>query len=115
MSEIFISHCSDVTPIVIDQSMTLWPLLSSSQSPDLDFVWTRINGIHSRRVNYRSIKLYYVNSGNVVIRGDTVSFEVSAGGIALVPPGIWCEIEGDAAEVGIACCPAFDPKDEEVS
>lgn len=90
-------------------------MLDSTQSPSMDFVWTRINGIHKRRVNRRSVKLYYVASGHLAIRGDTFSGSASACGIIVVPPGTWCELEGEAAEVGLACSPAFDSNDEEIA
>src|SRR2546430_17198739 len=111
MNELIVARKKSTTPLRIDASMTLWRMVDKSVSPHMDFVMTHIDGAHSRRMNRRSTKLYFVTKGTVdfIVGGQVTTVE--AGDVCIIPPGVWCEIKGTSADVAIVCSPAFDPED----
>lgn len=115
MPEVIVVNQADVGAVRIDASMELWRLVDGGQCPALDFVITALHGRHGRRVNRRSHKLYFVLAGTLVLKTDRATYTLGHEDIAIVPPGIWCELYGTKARVAIACAPAFDPNDEELA
>lgn len=105
---------AEVDPVRIDESMQLWRYVDGARSPQLDFVMTTLHGRHERRVNHRSHKLYLVLAGSLEIVTDAGRRTLNRDDVAIVPPGVWCELIGAQARVAIACAPALNPNDEEI-
>ncbi len=114
MSGVILGRRRDNDSIEIDPAMRLWPLVDADACKDMDCVYVTLNGVHTRRVNRRSHKLYVVIAGTLELRtGDNVQ-KIGANDAAIVPAGTWCELYGADAQVMIVCAPAFSAQDEEI-
>ncbi|MDA0633314.1 hypothetical protein OUY22_07765 [Nonomuraea sp. MCN248] len=92
--------------------MTIYQYFSESDSPHASLVTADLNGLHSRRMNRRSVKLYFVLSGNIRIKSDGTEHEIGPLGAAMIDPGTWVELVGEAARIAILYSPAFNLDDE---
>jgi mannose-6-phosphate isomerase-like protein (cupin superfamily) len=114
MPDVTVRRQSSVSPMRVDSSMELYPLIDGLSSPSVDCVIVALDGTHSRRINRRSHKLYFVLSGSVHISTDESDYTLEANDVAIVPPSVWCKLVGVQANVVIVCTPAFSPRDEEI-
>jgi mannose-6-phosphate isomerase-like protein (cupin superfamily) len=114
MKNYIVSRKAEHKSIAVDSAMTLLGLVNRDLSHDVDFVWVILDGIHTRRVNSRSTKLYILVSGELNAFFDGTSEKLVPGDVCIVPPGVACSLEGVEAEIGIVCVPSFDPNDEQI-
>ncbi|MEU6720730.1 hypothetical protein ABZ897_55540 [Nonomuraea sp. NPDC046802] len=73
-----------------------------------------LNGLHSRRMNRRSAKLYLVLSGKLRVISGGMEREAGPLSGITVEPGTWVELIGYAAKIAIVYSPAFNPADETI-
>jgi mannose-6-phosphate isomerase-like protein (cupin superfamily) len=84
----------------------------ASSGSDVSIVRAVLNGPHSRRVNSRSCKSYYILSGNCTFSvGDTQEI-VSSGDYVVIKPGTEVAIQGLTCDMIIICTPPFREIDE---
>jgi hypothetical protein len=108
-----VSRKDDTSAIRIDAAMELFRMTDSAASSTVDFVWATLDGVHTKRTNRKSTKIYAVSSGEVdVVAGTAPLTTLKIGDVCVVPPGVSCELHGRKALIGIICSPAFDPSDE---
>ena len=106
---------SDLEPVVVDDAMTIYEYFAKTQSPQASLASADLTGLHPRRVNHRSTKLYFVVSGELrAVFDDGSDHMVGPQGAILVPPGVWAELHGKNARVLIVCAPAYDAVDESI-
>ncbi|MEU6712724.1 hypothetical protein ABZ897_14685 [Nonomuraea sp. NPDC046802] len=104
----------DAEVVPVDDAMTIYQYFSEVESPQASLVTADLDGLHSRRMNRRSVKLYFVLSGKLLVKSDEMEREVGPLAGVLIEPGTWVELVGEAAQIAIVYSPAFDPADETI-
>jgi quercetin dioxygenase-like cupin family protein len=98
----------------VDDVMVIFSYFSAADSGAVDLVAAELVGLHSRRVNRRSTKIYHVEHGAIDFTIDGTHHRAEAGTAVLIRPGVHHEMVGHAARFLIICAPAFDITDEEI-
>ncbi|MFI1334960.1 hypothetical protein ACH4U7_33620 [Streptomyces sp. NPDC020845] len=107
-----IVNAADARVIPVDDAMTVFDYFTEADGDEVSLVTADLDGIHSNRVNHRSVKLYFVISGKLRVISDGVEREVGPLSGVRVPAGTWVKLVGENAKVAIICGPAFNPADE---
>ncbi|SRR6266571_5913595 len=111
MSKILVK-ASQAHLFTVDDAMTITEYFTKSDLASVSLVTGKLNGLHGKRRNQRSAKLYYVVSGELVINLEGRNYELYPGDALLIRPGEAHTIEGRAATIIMVCAPAFDVVDE---
>ena len=77
-------------------------------------VLAELNGIHTKRVNYKSTKIFYILQGSLKVKNDLVEKEVTKDSLICIPPNIGVELLGINCKFIIICTPPYDPADEKI-
>lgn len=106
------TNSNEITYSIIDDAMSIAVLSTSEDFEGIDFALANLNGVHSNRMNTRSVKLYHVLEGQIEFNYLDKKEIVKAGGLFILPPKVWCEMVGQNSRFAISCSPAFNPSDE---
>lgn len=101
--------------VQVDEAMTMTAFLDRNVSPSASLVVTRLNGEHTRRVNHRSDKLFYILRGRGRFHVGPTTADVGRGDAVLIPHDVPHSFEGDDLEAVLVVAPGFDPDDEEIA
>lgn len=96
----------------IDQYITIFEYFTKNNSSQVSLVTAKLDGPHSRRLNKRSDKLYFMLSGKAELTVVDENYSLEKGDAALIPANTWHSIIGHNAYFVIVTSPPFDPSDE---
>lgn len=105
---------SERNAVEIDEYMTVYEYFTKEQIDGASLVTADLDGPHSRRVNYRSEKTYYVLDGELEVTVEGETEELSEGDSAVIPPEAYHSLVGHNAEIIMVSSPPYDPADENI-
>lgn len=112
MSNIKIVTYDPSAAFMVDQFMNIAPVDDGAFGGGFSVVRGTLKGVHSRRVNRRSTKSYYILAGQVAFFTEDGNYSCGPHEFAIVKPNVEVEVVSENCEMLILCSPPFDFSDE---
>jgi len=103
---------NSLTKRQIDDALCITDLFSNV-SEIFNLVVADLNGPHATVINHVSERIYFILSGEAIVRVDEASYDVQANDLIYIRKGQRHSING-AARYLVLTAPPFDPKNETI-